>query len=496
VVKGYQDIIAAYFKEKPFVKSNIDSYDEFLEKGLQRVIDQMGEITPTIIPPEVESFVIKLKKVWVEKPTIIEADGSKRDVLPSEARLRNLTYSAPIYLEICAYVDGVQRESFTSMVGKIPVMIKSKHCHLNGMKKEELIKAGEDPYDNGGYFVINGNERVIITVEDLASNQFFMEKKTIGVSEYVGRIFSETGTYRIPHIIEQMKDGIFYLTFTRFTRVPLVAVIKALGLTKDNDIIKAIDGEEVFDSILINLYSTAELKTEDDALEFLGKKIGIPQTREIRIEKAREQLNRYLLPHLGTEEDNRKSKAYNLCKCLKKYIKIKEYDLELPDKDHYKNKRLKSVGDMLDNLFRTNMRNLVQDVLYNFQRLVKRGKFQSIKIIIRDELLTSNIKSALATGSWPGGRKGISQNIDRTNALSAQSHMDRVVSQLQSTQENFAARALHPTHWGKICPIETPEGNTIGLRKNKAMLCETSQGDVQEEKLKKTLESIGLKVVC
>ena len=137
----------------------------------------------------------------------------------------------------------------------------------------------------------------------------------------------------------------------------------------------------------------------------------------------------------------------------------------------------------------------MQDVLYNFQRLVKRGKFQSIKIIIRDELLSSNIKSALATGGWTGGRKGISQNMDRTNHLATYSHLQRVVSLLTSTQENFEARALHPTHFGRLCPIETPEGTSIGLRKNMALLCNVSRVDIQEDKVKKALENLGLKVM-
>lgn len=141
------------------------------------------------------------------------------------------------------------------------------------------------------------------------------------------------------------------------------------------------------------------------------------------------------------------------------------------------------------------MRSLVQDILYNFQRLVKRGKFQSIKIIIRDELLSNSIKGAMATGSWTGGRKGISQNMSRVNALDSLSHLQRIVSLLTSTQENFQARALHPTHWGRLCCIETPEGTPIGLRKNMAILCNITRGDVQEDKLRKVLENNGLKVM-
>ncbi len=495
MVEGYKDIIKAYFKDYPIVEANIQSFNDFIDRRLQNLIEELGEVVPTIIPQEVESFVIKLKKIWIEKPTIIEADGSKREVFPCEARLRALTYSSPIFLEVSAYVDDVQRESFVSMIGKIPIMLRSKYCHLNGLKREELISKGEDPDDPGGYFLINGNERVMVTVEDLASNKFFIEQKDVGPSEFVAKIFSEMGSYRIPHTLEQMKDGLFYLTFTRFRRIPIIPVLKGLGLTKDQEIVKMICGDKNYDSVLINIYDSAELKTEEDALEHLAKKIGITQPREVKLEKAREQLDKYLLPHLGTDPKERLAKAYNLCKMVRRFLQVKEEGLPLPDKDHYMNKRLKLSGDLLEDLMRINFRSLVQDILYNFQRLVKRGKFQSIKIIIRDELLSSNIKSALATGSWTGGRKGISQNIDRTNQLAAYSHLQRVVSLLTNTQENFEARALHPTHYGRLCPIETPEGTSIGLRKNFAMLCTVTRGDVVEDKLKKSLENLGLKVM-
>ena len=98
----------------------------------------------------------------------------------------------------------------------------------------------------------------------------------------------------------------------------------------------------------------------------------------------------------------------------------------------------------------------------------------------------------MATGTWVGGRKGISQNIDRTNFLATLSHLQRVVSLLSASQENFEARALHSTHWGRLCPIETPEGTPIGLRKNLSLFCKISQEGLSEEKLKKLLELNGL----
>ncbi len=489
-----KQLIKDYFDKHSLVESNIESYNSFIEKGIQEIVNETQEIIPTIIPAEVKDFKIKLGKVIIEKPQIVEADGSKRDIYPNEARLRKLTYSAPVYLGISAYIDGVEREQFTALIGKIPVMTKSKYCHLNGLNKESLIKHGEDSEDLGGYFILNGNERVLIIVEDLVSNKMFIEKNNTGPSKYTGKIYSERSAYRIPHLIEQMKDGIIYLTFTRFKRVSIIAVIKALGIVKDQDISNSISEDKQYDDIFINLYETLDLKTQNQALEYLSKKIGLSQVKDEKNEEITDLIDRYLLPHLGISPQDRMAKAYNLCKYIKRFLMAARDKIPLIDKDHYMNKRLKLSGDLLADLFRVNLRALVQDMLYNFQRLVKRGKFQSIRIIIRDQLLTSRIKSAMSTGSWVGGRKGVSQNIDRTNFLATISHLQRVVSLLSTSQENFDARSLHPTTLGRLCPIETPEGTPIGLRKNLAMLTKISQEEMHDDKIKKLLEGSGLEI--
>jgi DNA-directed RNA polymerase subunit B len=488
-------LVEKYFKEHSVIESNISSFNHFVDKEIHNIIEEVGDITPTIIPTDIQDFKIKFDKITIEKPQIIEADGSKRNIYPSEARLRNLTYSAPVYLNVSAHIDGVQRETFSTQICKMPIMLKSKYCHLSGLNRDDLIKHGEDPEDPGGYFILNGNERVLIMVEDLASNRVFINENKTGPSKFTAKMFSARGSYRIPHILEQMKDGIIYLSFTRFKRVPVIAVIKALGLTKDQDITKFICGDKHYDSIFINLYNSTELKTEDDALEFIGKKIRMAQPREIKLEKMRDNLNKYLLPHLGLTEKSRMLKAYNLCKLVKRLLLVSQDGLAPNDKDHYMNKQLQLSGDLLAELFRMNLKVLVNDILYNFQRLVKRGKFSSVKIIIRDKLLTSRVLSSMATGSWVGGRRGISQNIDRTNYLATLSHLQRVVSLLSISQENFEARELHPTHWGRLCAVETPEGTSIGLRKNLALMCNISQEEVQEDKIKKALENAGLTTV-
>ena len=164
------------------------------------------------------------------------------------------------------------------------------------------------------------------------------------------------------------------------------------------------------------------------------------------------------------------------------------------DKDHYMNKRLKLAGDLLEDLVSVNLKVLIGDLLYNFQRMVKRGKFPALRTLIREKLLTSRVYSAMATGNWVGARTGISQRIQRLNHLNTLSHLQRVVSPLLSSQENFAARELHPTHLGRVCPVETPEGTNISLRKNLALLATTS-GEVSEQEVLATLRSSGMRGV-
>ena len=487
-------LIQKFFDEQSFVDSDIGSYNHFVEKELNNIIEENKEIVPTIIPHNIDDFKIKLDKIWMIKPEITEADGSKRNIFPMEARLRKLTYSAPTFIEVSAHINGVQRESFTTQIGNIPIMLKSKWCHLNGLSRQELIEKGEDPDEPGGYFIINGTEKVLITIEDLASNKILVDKQSSGTSEFVGKLFSEYGSFKIPHTLEKPKDGIFYLTFTRVKKIPIVVVIKALGLLKDQEITKFISEKEHYDEVIINLIEFSSIKSEDEALDYIAKKVGITQSKEVRVERMKEILDKYLLPHLGIKKEDKIFKAYNLCKMIKKFVKVSREELDTDDKDHYMNKKLKLSGDLLADLLRLNLKVLIGDLLYNFQRMVKRGKFPTIKNLIRDKLLTQRIYSSMATGNWVSGRKGISQRIQRLNYLEMLSHLQRIVSPLSASQENFEARELHSTHLGRLCPIETPEGTNIGLRKNLSLLCSISN-ESDEDGVIKQLKNFGLKAI-
>ena len=484
-------LVKKYFEEKKFVESTIESFNWLIEKGLQIVIEENKEAEPTIIPHNIERFKIRFGRITVGKPEITEADGSKRPIYPMESRLRKISYTAPIYLEVSTYINDVQRENFVAEVGKMPIMLRSKYCNLHELNREELIKRGEDPTDPGGYFIINGTERVIVNVEDLAANNFVVE---LNKEEFSGRFFAAAGSYKIPHNFERKKDGIYYMSFTRVKQMPIIVVLKAIGLVKDEEIMKAISSTETYDEIMLNLFEFVDVKTQDDAIDYIAKRIGIAQAREIRMERTKDILDKFLLPNMGVGAKIRPAKARNICKMLKKFVDVSRGTRQPDDKDHYKNKRLRMSGNLLLDLFRANFKVLVGDILYNFQRIIKRGKLPSVRVIIRDKLLTSRLYSAMATGEWVGGRQGVSQRLSRTNFLDMVSHLQRVASPLSSSQENFDARALHCTHIGRLCPIETPEGTNIGLRKNLAMLCSLSQAAEEDEVIEK-LKTLGLKEV-
>ena len=170
--KGAYVLLKKYFEENGVIRADIDSFNNLIERELQQILEENKVIEPTIIPSNVDEFNITLDKIWVTKPEITEADGSTRPIYPVEARMRKLSYSAPIYLEVSAHINGVQRESLKTQIGSLPIMLHSKNCHLHGLSREELLKLGEDPDDTGGYFIINGTEKVIVDIEDLASNRF------------------------------------------------------------------------------------------------------------------------------------------------------------------------------------------------------------------------------------------------------------------------------------------------------------------------------------
>ena len=475
-------IVKEYLEKHSLIESNITSFNNFIEKRIQEIVEEISETIDN------EDFKITLGKIKVGKPQITEADGSTSLILPYEARLRNFTYSAPITLEITVKKDE-QVDAEVVEIGRVPIMVKSKVCNTHGMSKEDLIKNYSDPQDTGGYFIINGNERVMVMAEDLAENHPFIENDSKGNLNL--RVFSSKGTYRIPTTITENKEGIFELSFSRFKDIPAILILKALGLTKESDIAKYI-GKET-DSVIVNLYEFVNIASQEDAMIQISENTSLQGTKKEILDRVKQRIDSYLLPHIGQKKDSRIKKAITLCKLIKQFLVVKENPKLKTDKDHYANKRVRLSGDLLASLFRVNLGILIRDILYSLQKSTKRKKFFSIKTIAKSTLFSHRVESAIATGSWTGERSGVTQNMDKTNYLATISQLQRVASMLSSDQENFLARNLHPTHYGRFCPIESPEGTEIGLRKNLAILARVSTRiNLDENKFVKDLESDSL----
>ena len=481
---GFKILLDSFARDEGFVEFQIESFDEFIKTKIPKIIRQIKEITPEV--PDIGDFKIKLGKFKIGRPSVKEADGSIRVILPLEARMRNLTYSAPMYIEMTPVLNEIESETMFVNFGDLPIMIKSKICSLSGMSKRELIEAGEDPDDPGGYFIINGTERVLVLIEEISPNRIIVEKSNIANITETVRIHSSKDGYVQRHIIERRTDGIIRINFANINKLPIIILLRALGIESDKDIIDAISSDpDVQQEFYSNLFETESSKIKQ-AVEEIGAHLRIPQ-KEYRIERAEKTIDRYLLPYLGQDKKDRKEKALFLGKAVERLLKFHLQKIPESYLDHYSNKRLKLVGDLLEILFRSILLGkwgLITRINYNYQKLTRRGRFPPLPSIVESNVLTNQIASAIAIGSWVGGRTGVSQRLERDSYIKTISHLRNVLSPLTSTQEHFKARELHPTHWGRLDSSHTPEGATIGLRKYLAIMAKITTGlPEKDEKL-------------
>jgi DNA-directed RNA polymerase subunit B" len=346
-------VLDLFLERRELVKQHIDSYNDFIENRLQAVIDETGEIVTDV------GVAVRFGKISVENAEIVEADGSRRKVSPLEARLRNMSYFSPIKLEmglVKIHEDGTREEKDLEWVtvGQMPTMLRSNRCNLNSLTQEELVRNGEDPLDPGGYFIVNGSERMLVTIEDLAPNKIILEKseRYSKVTE-VAKVFSKRGGFRALTTVQRGKDGMIYISFPSVPEnLPMIILMKSLGLETDKEIVTAISTDsEIVQQLLENLEEFLSIKNMDDALEAIGKKVAHGQTAEYRLKRAEQVIDRYLLPHLGVEPEDRLRKAYYLGRMVERVFELSFNRRTVDDKDHYANKRLRLAGDLLDDLF-------------------------------------------------------------------------------------------------------------------------------------------------
>ncbi len=478
----------AYFTHERLVKHQVDSFNRFLDGGLQRVIDEQGKIEL-----DIPNTYVKLGKIWVEKPIVKEADGSRVPLYPAMARLRNLTYAAPIYLECQVVDEGRELDEEVVEIGMLPVMLKSKACNLNDV---DPLAVGEDPLDPGGYFIINGSERALMTLEDLAPNKILLEREErYGEKLEIAKCFSQRAGYRALVVVERNRNNILEVTFPQLPKpIQFVTLMKALGVETDQEIVTMVSSDAEIMKFMLENVEIAEVETKEEAIEYIGRRVAPGQSREYRIQRANQVLDQYFLPHLGVDEDARKAKAFYLARMAEAVFELALGLRMEDDKDHYANKRLKLAGDLMEEIFRVAFLRLIKDVKYQLERAKVRGRPLKMSTAVRSDVLSDRIMHPMATGNWVGGRTGVSQLIDRHNYISVISHLRRVISPLSRSQPHFEARDLHPTQWGRICPSETPEGPNCGLVKNLAQYAEVSVG-TDEEEIRNIIFALGVEPI-
>ncbi|MDO8554238.1 MAG: DNA-directed RNA polymerase subunit B'' [Candidatus Micrarchaeota archaeon] len=479
-------LIEAYYRANTLVKQQFESYNKFVDKGIQDVVTHIGKIQTNV-----EGFELKLGKVRIEQPRYYEVKGGYMQIHPTEARLRNLTYASPVFLEIIPIFNGVERPTYSDVfIGEIPVMVKSKLCYLSNLSESELIQNGEDPDDPGGYFIINGSERVLVSIEDLVPNKLMVTTEKSGI---VAKIFSTHYGFRARCVVERNADGAFSVEFPSAPAgIPLLQLLRVLAFESNSEISKAFSQQKHIQNDVILNTETEESKVREDAVDLLSRKLSPGQPAEFRLNRMESLIDNYLLPHVGVTKADRIEKAKFLIKMAEKATRVSYKEIAPDDKDHYANKRVKLAGEMMEELFRYAFQFLIKDLVYQASRADARGRRLQVHTLVRQDAMADRIRYAMATGNWIAGQTGVSQLLDRVSYLSTISHLRRVISPLSKKHPHFKARDLHGTHLGKLCPNETPEGPSCSLVKNIAVMAEVSTG-IDDEEIHKLLKAFDVK---
>ncbi len=502
------------------VNHQLGSFNDFLPHDknpapwMQRVVDNISvgadEARRGAIRLELGDLdvIIELGKIRIGRPIVYEANGSQTESIPMMARLRNMTYSAPIYLEFTIVEEGMEIEEVEEEIGNMPVMVKSMLCNLHrhfltgeGSSDDDYKNAlkikGEDPQDPGGYFIVNGTERVLVCLEDLAPNRVMVEnEQRYQRKTELAKVFSQREGFRALTVVEKKKDGILQVSIPVASgQVPLAVLMMALGMESADDIMQSITNDpEMQNLILANIeeiHSTEGIYTTQEALEYMERRFAAGQSKEYRKKRINYILDNTLLPHLSTTYEARLKKAVFLGRMAREVLELNRGQRKPDDKDHYANKRLKLAGNLMEELFRSGLQALLNDMKYQMERSYSKRKENRIHHAVRRDVLTNKIMHAMATGNWTGGRAGVSQLLDRTCNMATLSHLRRVISPLTRSQPHFEARDLHPTQFGRLCPNETPEGQNCGLVKNLALMVDVSE-NLPDAQIREILDELDI----
>lgn len=455
---------------------------------------------------------IVFENISLRKPTIFENNGAILPMMPNDARLRNLTYASPLFVDVrvkTTFINNtkqgeriVRERLFPNVhLGKIPVMVGSKYCLLHDQKHLHPSVLGECAEDFGGYFIIGGGERVIISQERMSENRPFVFRnnrnptKEVEVIEVksIGPDNDQVPKNNAVKIMYHPKNPQIHLLRAAIPRIktdiPLFILFRALGIVADKDICDLIIGTEkddLFDSIMTETIMEAQdVQTQEQALAWISTQVNSWSSRGNKALKISDILNMECFPHVGVTENMWYNKACFLAHMTRKVLWVNSARIPNDDRDAYPNKRVDLPGFLLANLFRTYFTTkMIKDIRASVAKEIHGGSWRAsgnfedilnvsnINKMIKSVILEVGLKTSLATGNFGSAKAGgptkigVSQVLNRLNYISGVSHLRRISTPIEKTGKLVLPRKLHNTQFGFICPSETPEGHGVGVVKN------------------------------
>jgi DNA-directed RNA polymerase II subunit RPB2 len=486
--KDWEDVILnktmkSYFEEYDQSRIQKDNFDHFIHHRLSRIIEDESSLEVQI--NEKETFHIRFENVFVDKPYVIDENREIRYITPMEARFRDLNYSGCVFANIKTFIvlsnsDGTntihsQKTHLKKLITKIPIMVQSSKCNLYDKTEEERIHYGECKYDKGGYFIIKGKERALVSQERMnynivyvfeqkPSQKFQMIAEIRSMSEETRhsvfvqmKIYNKKIVLQLPYIQQEIPLGIVFRAYG-FSLKEIECILKLNCVKwKENNIIHSF-----IQSVLMD---AQKIETQENAINNICEYSLNTIMKERKQKYIIQILSNELFPHLGITS-LKEHKGMFLGHMMNKLLLTFTGNRNMDDRDHINNKRIELSGYLLCELFRTLFKRFIRTIEPQLE------KRQDIVVITnRLNIITLGINHCFATGNWgvPKSsyiRLGVSQILSRLTYISYCSHLRRILIPIGKEGKNTKVRQIHTSQIGFICPHETPEGQQSGIVKN------------------------------
>ncbi|GMM58658.1 DNA-directed RNA polymerase III core subunit [Maudiozyma humilis] len=493
------NLLPAFLKVKGLVKQHLDSFNYFVDDDLKKII-KANEVILSDVDPE---FYLKYVDIRIGK----KSSSSARDYLtpPHECRLRDMTYSAPIYVDI-EYTRGRNIIMHKDVeIGRMPIMLRSNKCILYDADEKTMAKLNECPLDPGGYFIVNGTEKVILVQEQLSKNRIIVEadpkKEIVQASVTSSTHERKSKTYVIT------KNGKIYLKHNSIAEeIPIAIVLKACGIISELEIMQLVCGNDSAyqDIFAVNLEEASRMNiyTQQQALEYIGTKVKTMRRQKLSIlQEGIEAIATTVVAHLTVEALNFREKALYMATMARRVVMAIHDPKMVDDRDYVGNKRLELAGQLISLLFEDLFKKFNSDFKASIDKVLKKPNRAMeydalLSINVHSNNITSGLNRAISTGNWSlkrfkMERAGVTHVLSRLSYISALGMMTRISSQFEKSRKVSGPRALQPSQFGMLCTADTPEGEACGLVKNLALMTHITT-DYEEEPIRKLCYILGV----